>query len=349
MNRLSIYSMTTKNWNEYFSSQGFSTTIVPYWLEGLYKNPKIWENHLSTKLLSQLQSSFEFSLPEITSYHESLDGTVKFLVKFTDGLEVETVLLPFNKRHTICLSTQVGCGMNCQFCYTGTQGLKRNLTSSEIVGQYMVVTNWHKNRDPQALNPSIVFMGQGEPLHNLDEVKQAISVLNDPLIFGIGHRQITLSTVGHLPAMGKLIDFPRINLALSLHSPFQEERTKLIPVNERFPLEKVLEALDKIPLLSSQFIVYEYILIKDFNMFDRHVEALHELLSHRKAIVNLIPFNPFPGSQWERPSLEMIEDFKEKLVAKKLRVMLRETKGSDVLAACGQLKIKKLERRYESK
>jgi 23S rRNA (adenine2503-C2)-methyltransferase len=145
--------------------------------------------------------------------------------------------------------------------------------------------------------------------------------------------------------MNDLKDFPRINIALSLHSPFEDERSQLIPVNGKFPLKDVVAALDELPLLKRQFITFEYLLIRNFNMTDRHVEGLAELLGSRPAIMNLIPFNPFPGSNWERPSTEEVETFKEKLVAKKIRVMVRTTKGSDILAACGQLKVNKLARK----
>lgn len=325
---------------------GVSTHVLPFWLDGLYKDRSLWERHISGKLLETFHEQFDFTIPEISSFQESGDGTVKFLVRFKDKLEVETVLIPFHKRFTVCLSTQVGCGMNCSFCYTGTQGLKRNLTSGEIVGQYIVATQWLKEMNPEAINPSIVFMGQGEPLHNSEEVLQAIKVLNDRKTLGVGTRQMTLSTVGYMPGLKKLKTFPKINFALSLHSPFEDERVQLIPVNDRFPLKDVIEELDQLPLLNKQFITYEYLMIKDFNMSDRHVEALHELLGGRKAIVNLIPFNPFPGAKWQRPETQAIDDFRAKLVEKKLRVMLRTTKGSDILAACGQLKVNKLARQH---
>jgi 23S rRNA (adenine2503-C2)-methyltransferase len=234
--------------------------------------------------------------------------------------------------------------MNCSFCYTGTQGLKRNLSSGEIVGQFIVATQWLKEKNPGSINPSIVFMGQGEPLHNSEGVLQAIKVLNDRQTLGVGTRQMTLSTVGFMPGLKKLKNFPKINFALSLHSPFEDERIQLIPVNERFPLKDVIEELDQLPLLNKQFITYEYLMIKDFNMSDRHVDGLQELLGHRKAIVNLIPFNPFPGAKWDRPDPLAVDEFRAKLVKKKLRVMLRTTKGSDILAACGQLKVNKLAR-----
>lgn len=342
----SAYSLTSENWKELLLFHGVSTHALPFWLDGLYKDQTIWLRHISENLLEKFKLQFDFSLPEISTVQESDDGTVKFLIRFKDQLEVETVLIPFHKRFTVCLSTQVGCGMNCSFCYTGTQGLKRNLTSGEIVGQYMVATQWLKGKFPEAINPSIVFMGQGEPLHNSEEVLQSIKVLNDRKTLGVGTRQMTLSTVGFMPGLKKLKDFPKINFALSLHSPFEDERVQLIPVNERFPLKDVIEELDQLPLLNKQFITYEYLMIKDFNMSDRHVDALHSLLGSRKAIVNLIPFNPFPGAKWERPDSQAVDEFRAKLVEKKLRVMLRTTKGSDILAACGQLKVNKLARQH---
>lgn len=325
-------------------AEGHSSHLLPFWVDGIYKDPAIWPRHVSSELIEKLKSRFSFDLPSISQIQKAEDGTIKFLVRFHDDMEVETVLIPFYKRFTVCLSTQVGCAMNCSFCYTGTQGLKRHLTAGEIVGQYLVASNWLKARDNRALSPSIVFMGQGEPLHNAKEVSQAIKVLNDTKLIGVGHRQMTLSTVGHLPGLMNLESFPPINFALSLHSPFEDQRSQLIPVNERYPLREVMERLDQIPLLKRQFITYEYLLIKDFNMSDDHVEELQKLLGHRKAILNLIPFNPFPGSQWKRPDASEIENFKEKLVQKKLRVMVRTTKGDDILAACGQLKVNKLAR-----
>lgn len=342
----SAYSLSRKDWKELFLNKGISPHVLPFWMDGLYKNRDLWDKHIGRKLLETLKGEFHFNLPEISSVNESGDGTVKFLVKFSDQMEVETVLIPFHKRFTVCLSTQVGCAMNCSFCFTGTQGLKRNLSSGEIVGQYLTVRNWLQEKDPGALTPSIVFMGQGEPLHNVEEVKKAIEVLNEPAFAGVGHRQMTLSTVGFLPNISRLKEFPRINVALSLHSPFDEERIKLIPVNAKYPIDDVLKALDEVPLLPRQFITFEYLLVKDFNMTLRHADALQKLLGHRKAIMNLIPFNPFPGSAYERPSVDEIEAFKNLLVERKLRVMVRTTKGSDILAACGQLKVNKLARKY---
>lgn len=343
----SIYSFTYSEWKSLLSTEGAPSGIIDFWVDGIYKNRQFWEKNISPKLIESLKGKYDFSLPKINKVSEAQDGTVKFLVGFADGTEVETVLIPFRKRFTVCLSSQVGCGMNCSFCYTGTQGFKRNLTAAEIIGQYLVARNFLRDKNKNAQNPNIVFMGQGEPLHNFQELEQAIRILTDKNLVDIGRRQITLSTVGHLPGLKKLkgSSSPRVNLALSLHSPFHEERTELIPVNEHFPLPEVIEAMEEIAREKSQFITYEYLLIKDFNMSDEHVHGLKSLLAGRKAMMNLIPFNPFPGSMWKRPSSLEVETFKNKLIENNVRVLVRTTKGSDILAACGQLKVEKLARK----
>lgn len=337
--------MTSQNWKDFLQETGASPASLSFWVEGLYRDQKLWDKHISPALLEKARAKFNFSLPEITRTQEASDGTTKFQMKMTDGLEVETVLIPFHKRFTVCVSTQVGCGMNCSFCYTGTMGLRRNLSAGEIVGQYLKAREFLRGKNPKALNPSLVFMGQGEPLHNAAEVKTAIEILNDPKMADVGIRQMTLSTVGYLPAISELKNFPRVNIALSLHSAFDEERNQLIPINQKYPLKDVVEALGEIPLLPRQFITFEYLLVKDFNMSPAHADELALLLGHRKALVNLIPMNPFPGSKWERPSDESIEEFRQMLVARKLRVMVRGTKGDDILAACGQLRVEGSARR----
>jgi 23S rRNA (adenine2503-C2)-methyltransferase len=339
MTKISAFSLSSQDWKNTLNGWDESENLLPFLLDGLYKNRQSWDRHLSRRCLDKISSHIETSLPEISNSTEASDNTVKFLIRMRDGLEVETVLIPFYKRYTICLSTQVGCAMNCSFCYTGTQGLKRHLKAEEIVGQYLVVKNWLQKKYPTALAPAIVFMGQGEPLHNRLEVEKAIRVLSDRSCIGVGHRQITLSTIGPTNAIPFLKDFPRINIALSLHSPFNEERSEIIPINTKSPLESVIAALDELPLLSRQFITYEYLLLKNFNMSQKHADGLQKLLSGKKAILNLIPWNPYPGAKWERPEPHEIEQFKKLLVDRKLRVMIRTTKGSEILAACGQLKV----------
>lgn len=342
----SAYALTSQDWAQTFTQKGYPLTGLSYWLDGLYKDATLWKRHVASGTVSTLTLEYDFSLPEISLMHESEDGTVKFQMKFADGLEVETVLIPFHKRFTVCLSTQVGCAMNCSFCYTGTQGLKRHLSAGEIVGQYLRAQKWLREKNPEALSPSIVFMGQGEPLHNGVEVKKAVEVLNDTRCVGLGVRQMTLSTVGFVPGIKTLSDYPKINFALSLHSPFDDQRDELIPLNKKYPLSEVLNEIDQVPHLKKKYVTFEYLMIQNYNMSDAHAEALHEKLGHRKAMINLIPFNPFPGSKWKRPTNEEIETFKQKLVSKRLRVMVRSTKGDDILAACGQLKINTMARNY---
>lgn len=234
----SVFALTSLDWGQTFKANDLSLSSLPFWLDGLYKDETIWDRHIASKTIQKLKANYNFDLPEIAQVLNSEDGTIKFQMRFHDMMEVETVLLPFFKRYTVCLSTQVGCAMNCSFCYTGTQGLKRNLTAGEIVGQYLKAFEYLKEKQPDALLPSIVFMGQGEPLHNVDEVKKAIEVLNDPKCIGVGHRQMTLSTVGYLPHIPKLKDFPKVNVALSLHSPFDEQRNELIPLTNVLLLVK---------------------------------------------------------------------------------------------------------------
>lgn len=333
----SIYSLSQNELKSFLISKDFSPELSSIIFQNLYKNKH--DQTISRKLTSLLEKTFSFRLPTVETVSKSEDGTIKFLMGFADGKTVETVLIPFHKRFTVCLSSQVGCAMKCSFCYTGTMGLSRHLNSSEIIGQYIVAANYlEKELGKKPISPNIVFMGQGEPLHNSEEVLTAIKVMMEPMGLGMGARQMTLSTAGFLPGIKKLNHFPKINIALSLHSPFNDVRKELIPINQHYPLEDIFEALDGLELMKKQFITYEYLLIDGLN--DRLEDAieLEKLLSNRKAVVNIIPFNPFPGSKYKRPDTQKVEGFKEMLVERKLRTMIRTTKGSDILAACGQLK-----------
>lgn len=283
--------------------------------------------------------NFDFSRPSIHSVHQSTDKTVKFLISLTDGLQVETVLIPFMEKYTICLSSQVGCAMNCTFCHTGDQGLKRHLTTAEIVGQFLIAQEWlssHRPDDDRILN--IVYMGQGEPLHNLEAVRDSAKIFIDQHGISIAVHKITVSTSGYLPGLERWkSEMPNVNIALSLHSPFTEKRNRLIPINRRFPLEKILPLVDAIPRDPKRFVTYEYLLLKDYNDSDEDAEATGRLLQGKKAYVNLIPFNPYPGSEYERPSLETVQRFKATLDQFQIPTLIRTTKGDQILAACGQL------------
>lgn len=265
------------------------------------------------------------------------DGTVKYLYGLPDKRAVETVLVPFATRDAVCLSSQVGCAMGCRFCHTGLQGLTRHLTAEEIIAQYQSVWQWLQTHRPDRPRPNVVFMGQGEPLHNFEETKKAISWMLDPKLCGLGPRHITVSTAGHLKGIERFAELGGVNFALSLHSPFQTERSELIPLNDRWPLKEIIPAIKRIPLRRRQFINCEYLVIGGRNHTRAHAEGLAELLQGMPVLINLIPFNPYPGAPYQRPTPLDIEEFKKELVRVHLRTFLRTTKGSEIMAACGQL------------
>lgn len=297
-------------------------------------------NGLSTKTRNTIYSNLSFDLPEIDQILTSPDLTVKFLFSFQDGKKVETVLIPFNQKYTVCLSSQVGCAMNCAFCYTGTQGLTRSLKTEEIVGQFLAVQTWltqNRPNDDRILN--VVFMGQGEPLHNFDQVKTAVEILLSQNGLSLADHKITISTSGYLPGLLRWKDeMPSVNIALSLHSPIDEKRSQLIPINKKYPLKDVIPLIEQFPQGKKRFVTYEYLLIHDFNDSESDALQTANLLKGTKAFMNLIPFNPFPGTKWQRPSDEKVQKFLEVIESYKIPVTIRTTKGDQILAACGQLK-----------
>lgn len=293
--------------------------------------------------LEFIQSNLSFDLPEIDLVQRSEDRTVKFLFRLADGKKVETVLIPAAKRRfKICLSSQVGCAMKCSFCYTGTQGLSRNLETHEIVGQYLAAQRWLTQHQPEEAEIStIVFMGQGEPLHNFDAVKRACEIFLSQHGLSLGDDSITISTAGYLPGLVRWkTEMPKVNLALSLHAIDEKKRTELIPINAKYPLTEVLAAIDAIPRPKKRFVVYEYLLAKDFNDSVEDAHKLAEALKDKRAFVNIIPFNPFPGAKYLRPTESEINTFKSVLDEMKIPALVRFTRGDEILAACGQLNSK---------
>lgn len=340
----SFYNLNFNELENLLVENNLNSTAASLLYNWHYKKKKFSRcvHNISNKTLSFIEDRLDFKLPDIDTVHESSDSTVKFLFKLEDGSKVETVLIPFNNKYSICLSSQVGCAMNCSFCFTGTQGLKRNLSTSEIVGQFLVAWKWledNRGEDKRILN--IVFMGQGEPLHNFDAVKSSCDIFLSKNGTSVGNQKITISTSGYLPGLKRWKDeIPGVNLALSLHSPFAEKRNELIPINKKFKLEEVLSYIDDIPLSKKQFITYEYLLIKDFNDSELDARKTGELLKGKEAYINLIPFNPFPGTEYERPTDLVVNNFKDILSEYKIPTLIRMTKGDDVLAACGQLNSK---------
>lgn len=340
----SFYSLNLDDLNTVLKDNGLNPSASSILFNHYYKkkNRDFDFEDVSKVTKKFLLDNYDFSLPVISKVSEASDKTVKFLVELKDKTTVETVLIPFNGKYSICVSSQVGCAMKCSFCYTGTQGLKRNLSTDEIISQFLLAWNWLlENRDKSELIQNIVFMGQGEPLHNFDSVKDACDIFLSQYGFSIGAQKITISTSGFLPGLKRWAnEIPKVNLALSLHSPFSDKRNELIPINRKYSLDEVLKEIDSIPLSKKQFVTYEYLLIDDFN--DSREDALKtgELLKGKEAYINLIPFNPFPGSEYKRPSLDRVLAFKEVLDTFKIPTLVRTTKGDDVLAACGQLNSK---------
>ncbi len=262
----------------------------------------------------------------------SQDGTRKFLFRLHDGRSVETVLIPMEGgRNTLCISTQVGCAMQCSFCLTGTFGLERNLAASEIVNQVCAV-----RKDYPVDN--IVLMGMGEPLHNLDNVVAALKILYAPTGFDYGPRKVTLSTSGLVPQMYELGQRIKVNLAVSLNATTDDVRNELMPVNRRYPLAELMQACRQFPLAPRQRITFEYILIAGVNDSLADAKRLVRLLHGVKAKVNLIPFNAHAGSAFQAPDEQTMRAFQTYLLDRQIVAVRRAGKGLDISAACGQLK-----------
>ena len=295
-----------------------------------------------------LASNFTISIPEIVSKQVSVDGTRKYLLRIAGGHEVETVYIPEKDRGTLCISSQVGCTLTCSFCHTGTQKLVRNLTAAEIIGQVMLARDdlgeWPeagvKNPPNQArLLSNIVLMGMGEPLYNFENVRDAMKIAMDPEGISLSRRRITLSTSGVVPEIARTATEIGCLLAISFHATTDEVRNKLVPINKRWNLEVLLDALREYPKVSnSERITFEYVMLKGVNDTDEDAYRLVELIQGIPAKVNLIPFNPWPGAPYERSSNNRIRAFSEIVYQAGYASPVRKPRGEDIFAACGQLK-----------
>lgn len=274
-------------------------------------------------------------IPGIEERILSQDGSQKFVLRLADGARIHSVLMPDADRLTLCLSTQVGCGFACAFCFTGTMGLGRNLTAGEIVGQLAAAA---ATLPPGTRVTHLVYMGMGEPLANYDATVKSLRLFTDPHAFGYSPRRITLSTVGLVSGIKKLAkESLRVNLAISLHATTDEVRGRLMPVNKSWRLEELLAACRRFPLPVRQRMTFEYVLLREVNDSPDDAFGLARLLEGIRAKVNLIPFNDWPGSGFERPPLARILAFQKALLERGITATIRWSKGEDVGAACGQL------------
>ena len=295
---------------------------------------------LSLDLRRELEDHFDLSRPEISEDQISKDGTRKWLLKFKDGSEVETVFIPDNDRGTLCVSSQVGCTLNCTFCHTGTQKLVRNLTAQEIVAQVVVAKDYLKEWNPEPRQiTNIVMMGMGEPLYNFENVRDGIITMADDAGLSISKRRITLSTSGIVPMIKSAGEEIGSMLAISLHATQNDLRNEIVPINKKYPIEELLDACKNYPSLSnSKRITFEYVMLKGINDSLSEARDLVKLISGIPAKINLIPFNPWPGSSYECSDWDQIEKFGDIVNRGGYASPIRIPRGSDISAACGQLK-----------
>lgn len=294
---------------------------------------------LSKSLRQQLIAAAVVELPEVMSQHDSADGTVKWLFSSGSGQAVEAVFIPERERGTLCISSQVGCALDCAFCATGAQGFNRNLTKAEIIAQV-----WHANQTlPRRDNgefavTNVVFMGMGEPLANFRNVVPVLEVLISDLGFGLSRRKVTVSTSGIVPHIDKLGDECNVALAVSLHAPNNSLRNELVPINRIHPIEQLLDACWRYAeKRANRFITFEYVMLRGVNDSPELADELIGLLEGKPAKVNLIPFNPFNGTEFSRSAAATIAQFQSRLRKSGLVTTTRRTRGDDINAACGQL------------
>ena len=294
-----------------------------------------------------LEEYFTIDLPEVVTRQISSDGTRKYLVRIQGGHEVETVYIPENGRGTLCISSQVGCTLNCTFCHTGTQKLVRNLTAGEIVGQVMLARDdlgeWPTagtTIKPEArLVSNVVLMGMGEPLYNFDNVRDAMQIVMDNEGLTLSRRRITLSTSGVVPEIARTAEEIGCLLAVSFHATTDAVRDVLVPINKRWNIKALLDTLREYPRLSnSERITFEYVMLKDINDSDDDARRLVKLISGIPAKINLIPFNEWPGAPYQRSDWDRIEAFSDIVFNAGYASPIRKPRGEDIMAACGQLK-----------
>jgi len=299
--------------------------------------------NIAKPLRAKLAEHFSLERPEIVERLISKDGTRKYLIRMAPGVEVESVFIPdVSKTGALCVSSQVGCTLTCKFCHTGTQRLVRNLTDVEITLQVLVARDdlgeWPTTQENRRLT-NIVFMGMGEPLYNTDAVGDSLDTICDPEGLGIGRRRITVSTSGVVPEIGPMGERTKAMLAISLHAANDELRTQIMPINKKYPLAELMQACREYPgLNNSRRITFEYVMLKGINDSPKHARELIKLLRGIPAKVNLIPFNPWPGTDYECSDWETIEAFADQVNAAGYASPIRTPRGRDIFAACGQLK-----------
>ena len=294
---------------------------------------------LSKPLRRKLAQIAEIQGLASTTEKISTDGTRKWLLSLPDGNSVETVFIPEDNRGTLCISSQVGCSLNCTFCATGRQGFNRNLSSAEIIAQLWFAQRQLETENNRRPITNVVMMGMGEPLLNYEPVIRALKLMLEDCAYGFSRRRVTLSTAGVVPGINRLLNDCPVSLAVSLHAPTDELRSELVPLNRKYRIAELMEACRRYADYDRRWrVTFEYIMLKDVNDSVLHAKALARLLTEMPAKVNLIPYNKVEGLHYERPTAKVIDRFRDVLLAQRIMTITRKTRGHDVDAACGQLK-----------
>ncbi len=336
--------LSEEDWITWFKEKGgksFAAKGVRVWLFKHHVLDPLQFTNLSLPIREALANEFHWHLPEIDCMLHSIDDSEKMLLKAKDGLFTECVLMTSENRVTLCVSCQVGCRMGCTFCQTGKMGFARNLTSGEILAQLVLGNRRLAERGLERKITNIVFMGMGEPLDNYDHVVDACRAMLDPLLFGLSKSRVTVSTSGLVPEIRRLGKDLPVRLAISLHSADEEQRSGMMPINKKYSLATLKEALLDYPINSRHGITFEYVMIKGINDSILHAKKLVKFLHGLKAKVNLIPMNPHPGNPMAASEELSLRTFQQYLSDRSIPAPVRYSRGQDVSAACGQLAAKR--------
>jgi len=341
--KINLLDFTSDKLKAFFQDRGekpFRATQIIKWIHQYGVDDFSKMSNVSKALRAELEEISEIRAPEIVIDKASSDGTHKWLLKLDDGNCIETVFIPEDGRGTLCVSSQVGCALDCTFCSTARQGFNRNLSVAEIIGQLWVAKK-ALQPDPSSdrVISNVVMMGMGEPLLNFDNVVDAMTLMLDDNAYGLSKRRVTLSTSGVVPALDRLREQVEVSLAISLHAPNDKLRDQLVPVNRKYPIKTLLESCLRYMdgKAAREKITMEYVMLDNVNDSDQNAHELVKLLKDIPVKVNLIPFNPFPETRYARSSNNRIHRFRDILEAAGLIVMTRKTRGEDIDAACGQL------------
>jgi 23S rRNA (adenine2503-C2)-methyltransferase len=342
--KVNLLGLSPKKMDAFFAGLGektFRTQQMLKWIHQIGESDFDKMTNMSKVMRTKLAEVAEISLPEVVLDQTSVDGTRKWVMKMPGGSSIETVYIPEKERGTLCISSQIGCALDCSFCSTGKQGFNRDLSVAEIIGQLFVASQSLDTPGEKRVRriTNVVMMGMGEPLLNFDNVVDSMELMLNDFAYSLSKRRVTLSTSGVVPMMDKLGDIADVSLAVSLHAGNDTLRDQLVPINKKYPIKELIAAtnryLAKLP--DRRKATIEYTMMKDINDSIKDAEEIAEVLKNTPCKVNLIPFNPFPNSGYERPSNNRVYRFRDLLHERGFIVTIRSTRGDDIDAACGQL------------